>query len=271
VEELKDRDLGELSSLLYIMERLRGPGGCPWDREQNHKSLRPYVLEEAYEVVEAIDGDSRRELKEELGDLLLQIVFHSQLGKEDGQFEISDVIRGICEKLIRRHPHVFSDVQADNADEVLRNWNAIKKREKGQNGNNSILSGVPKVLPALLKAVTYSKRAAQVGFDWDRTRDVIAKLKEEVSELEQSVMSGEKDAIEDEMGDVLFVMANLSRRLKVDPEVALERSNRKFRRRFSFIEDQLQAQGRSPQESNLEEMDELWNEAKKQESNLQES
>lgn len=262
MDEFKDKDLGDFSTLLYIMKRLRGPDGCPWDREQDHSTLRPYVLEEAYEVVEAIDGESRRDLKEELGDLLLQIVFHSQLGSEDGEFDISDVIRGICEKLIRRHPHVFADVDASDAGEVLKNWNAIKKAEKGEQVDKSILSGVPNVLPALLKAVTYSKRAAQVGFDWDRTRDVISKLKEEVSELEHSVLEGEQEEIEDEMGDVLFVMANLARRLKVDPEIALERANRKFRRRFNYIEARLADQNRSPQESNLQEMDKLWDEAK---------
>lgn len=265
MSEFDNMDLGDLSTLVHIMKRLRGPGGCPWDREQDHQTLRPYVLEEAYEVVEAIDGGGKKELKEELGDLLLQIVFHSHLADERGDYEISDVIRGICEKLIRRHPHVFAGNRAETADQVLRNWNAIKKAEKGNRPDASILDGVPKVLPALLKAVTYSRRASQVGFDWDSTVDVIEKLKEEVAELEESVKAGRQEEIEDEMGDVLFVMANLARRLKVNPEIALDGANRKFRRRFHYIEKALAKQGRNPQDSNLAEMDKLWDEAKREE------
>jgi len=262
VEEFKDKDLGDFSTLVYILKRLRGPGGCPWDREQDHKSLRPFVLEEAYEVVEAIESEDMSELKEELGDLLLQVVLHSQIANENDEFDVSQVIHAICDKMIRRHPHVFGDETAKDAKEVLSNWNAIKKAEKKEKADDSILSGVPHALPALLKAFTYSRRAAQVGFDWDSTGDVITKLREEVDELEESVQKEEWDEVEDEMGDVLFVMANLARRLKVNPEVALERANKKFRRRFSYIEDRLADQGSSPQDSNLEEMDKLWDEAK---------
>lgn len=260
--EFREDQLGDFATLLRVMERLRAPGGCPWDREQTHQSLRPYVLEEAYEVVDAIDRADDAELREELGDLLLQVVFHAQLGREDGRFAIEDVIRGIVTKLIRRHPHVFADVVADTPDAVLRNWHQIKKEEKGNGAAGSIFDGVPDVLPALLKAITYSRRAAQVGFDWNRPEDVISKLHEEVAELEQSLAAGGQEDIEEELGDILFVMANLARHLKVNPEIALERANRKFRDRFRYIEHCLAERGSSPQQSNLEEMDKLWDEAK---------
>lgn len=254
--------MSRFQTLIEIVDRLRSPGGCPWDIEQTRDSLRPYVLEEAYEVVEAIDSGVDKELCEELGDLLLQIILHSRIGKEEGTFTIDDVISGISSKLVRRHPHVFADVDAKDTETVLKNWNQIKKEEKGESANNSILSGVPKVLPAQLKAVTYTKRAAQVGFDWDKTSDVIAKLREEVDELEDSLKGGENKEIEAEMGDILFVMANLSRKLKVNPEMALEQSNKKFKKRFQYIERSLAEKGSSPQDSNLEEMDALWDKAK---------
>lgn len=260
--DFSKKDNRKFETLLEIMDRLRSPGGCPWDIEQNRYSLRPYVLEEAYEVVEAIDSGDETDICEELGDLLLQIVFHARIGKEKNSFTIEDVIEGISSKLIRRHPHVFADVEAKDPETVLRNWNQIKKEEKEYKSENSILSGVPKVLPAQLKAVTYSRRAAQVGFDWDKTSDIIAKLREEVDELEASMADDSPRDIESEMGDILFVMANLARKLKINPELALEQSNNKFRQRFHYIEKTLAARGSSPQESNLEEMDALWNEAK---------
>ena len=262
--EYSKEQLRKFETLVEIVDRLRSPGGCPWDIEQTRDSLRPYVLEEAYEVVEAIDSGSDTELCEELGDLFLQIVLHSRIGKEEKTFTIGDVIEGISSKLVRRHPHVFGDVDAKDPDTVLRNWNQIKASEKKDKAEKSILSGVPKVLPAQLKAVTYTKRAAQVGFDWDNTTDVIAKLREEVDELEESLKDGSSKEIEAEMGDILFVMANLARRLKVNPEMALEASNIKFKKRFQYIEKALAAKGSSPQESDLEEMDALWNEAKLQ-------
>jgi tetrapyrrole methylase family protein / MazG family protein len=266
VSEFRDEDLGKFETLLTIMDRLREPGGCPWDREQTRKTLRSYVLEEAYETVQAIDAGDEEDLKEELGDLLLQIVFQARIGVENGTFTIEDVIRSITTKLIRRHPHVFGDTAAADTGEVLRNWNAIKLAEKGSDENRkreqSILEGVPEVLPALLKAVTYSRRAAQVGFDWDKPKDVMKKLHEEIHELEKSLAAADPDEIEDEMGDVFFVMANLARHLNVNPELALERANRKFKRRFAYVERTLAARGSSPQESSLEEMDALWDEAK---------
>jgi tetrapyrrole methylase family protein/MazG family protein len=260
-----EAELKEFSTLLEIMARLREPGGCPWDREQDSKSLRPYVLEEAYEVVEAIDSGTPDLLAEELGDLLLQIVFHARIGDEEGTYSIDDVIYSITSKLVRRHPHVFADLEVEDADEVLRNWNTIKRNEKEGKEDRSVLDGVPGVLPALLKAYTYSKRAAQVGFDWEKPADVIAKLREEIDELEQAVQENNPEQIEAELGDLFFGLANIARHLKANPELALERTNRKFRSRFNFVERRLSEKGSSPQESDLEEMETLWQESKKQE------
>lgn len=260
--EFKEESLGEFKTLVAIMDRLRSPGGCPWDREQTSKSLRLYVLEEAYEVVEAIDNGDPDDLKEELGDLLLQIVFHARINQEDSTFAIDDVIRSITSKLIRRHPHVFGDVDANDSDTVLKNWHSIKKAEKGESPETSIFDGIPDILPALLKAVTYSRRAAQIGFDWNKPEDVIEKLHEEVHELEQSVLRGDTDEVEEELGDILFVMTNLARHLKVNPELALERANRKFKDRFRFVENELLKAGSNTHEASMEEMDALWDIAK---------
>lgn len=262
MSEFKDEELGYFETLVKVMDRLRSPGGCPWDREQSPKTLRPYVLEEAYEVVEAIDADDPQELKEELGDLLLQIVFQARIGKEEGTFSIEDVVYSIVTKLIRRHPHVFGDVDAATPEAVLKNWHEIKLNEKGKSGESSILDGTPKTLPALLKAVSYSRRAAQVGFDWDKPKDVVARLHEEIHELNQSLDNGSMEDVEGEIGDILFVMANVARHLEINPELALERSNRKFRKRFRFVETRLAEKGSNPQKATLEEMDALWDEAK---------
>jgi tetrapyrrole methylase family protein/MazG family protein len=264
VNKYSDEDLRKIETLVEIMDRLREPGGCPWDREQDSKSLRPYVLEEAYEVVEAIDSGQPEMLKEELGDLLLQVIFHARLGKEENHFELGDVIEGICSKLIRRHPHVFDGLEVADSEQVLKNWNSIKQAEKKEKSDEvkSILAGVPAVLPALLKAFTFSRRASQVGFDWDKTEDVIEKIREEIAELEEALGGDDQDNLEEEMGDMLFALTNLSRRMDINPELALERANRKFKSRFGYVEQSLASSGSSPQQSNLQEMDALWEKAK---------
>ncbi len=263
MNEFDDKDLDKFETLLKIVAKLRSPEGCPWDREQTHSSLRQFAVEEAYEVVEAIEDEDLNRLREELGDLLLQVILHAQVADEDGRFDISGVIKSINEKLIRRHRWVFGDEEAESPQAALKSWNRVKVEERGGPENGaSILSGIPEGLPALFKALSLSKRAAQVGFDWDRTEDVVKKLHEEVHELEQSVADGFEKEIEEELGDILFVMANAARKLGINPELALQRANRKFRRRFRHIEEKLAESGKTPQDSNLEEMDALWDEAK---------
>ncbi len=251
----------EFDRLVSIMERLRQPDGCPWDRKQTHQSLRQYLLEETYEVLEALDEEDFPALKEELGDLLLQIVFHAQLAKEEGKFSIEDVVNAISDKLVRRHPNVFGDVVINTAEEQSKNWELLKKKE----GRTSAIEGVPKELSALLRAWRIQQKAAQVGFDWDNTADVWAKVEEELAELREAVGSGSRDKIEDEFGDVLFALVNLSRFLKINPEDALRRTVNKFIRRFQQVESTLKERGKSPEDSNLEEMDAIWNEIKKKE------
>lgn len=263
-------ELDRIEALLRIMARLRDPdGGCPWDLEQNFSTIAPYTIEEAFEVADAIERGDMADLREELGDLLLQVVFHAQMASEAGIFGFPDVVRAICEKMIRRHPHVFGDEEARSAGMVKGRWDEIKAEERAAKGNAtqiSILDDVPLALPALARAVKLQARAARVGFDWPSTAEVIDKLNEEMLELsEELAKGGEHDRIEDELGDLLFVYANLARHLKVDPEAALRRANAKFRRRFSRIEEKLAARGSTPEQSTLEEMDVLWNEAKREE------
>lgn len=263
-------ELDRIEALLRIMARLRDPdGGCPWDLEQNFSTIAPYTIEEAFEVADAIERGDMADLREELGDLLLQVVFHAQMASEAGLFGFPDVVRAICEKMIRRHPHVFGDEEARSAGMVKGRWDEIKAEERAAKGNASqisILDDVPLALPALARAVKLQARAARVGFDWPSTAEVIDKLNEEMLELsEELAKGGEHDRIEDELGDLLFVYANLARHLKVDPEAALRRANAKFRRRFSRIEEKLAARGSTPEQSTLEEMDVLWNEAKREE------
>ncbi|MGB5948330.1 MAG: nucleoside triphosphate pyrophosphohydrolase [Parvibaculum sp.] len=263
-------ELDRIEALLRIMARLRDPdGGCPWDLEQNFSTIAPYTIEEAFEVADAIERGDMADLREELGDLLLQVVFHAQMASEAGLFGFPDVVRAICEKMIRRHPHVFGDEEARSAGMVKGRWDEIKAEEQAAKGNaaqKSILDDVPLALPALARAVKLQARAARVGFDWPSTAEVIDKLNEEMLELsEELAKGGEHDRIEDELGDLLFVYANLARHLKVDPEAALRRANAKFRRRFSRIEEKLAARGSTPEQSTLEEMDALWNEAKREE------
>lgn len=249
--------------LIDIMARLRGPSGCPWDKEQTPQSLKPYLIEETYEVLEAIDRNDDSEIKEELGDLLLQVVFHAQIASEENRFTIDDVAEAIADKLIRRHPHVFGDTQADTPDEVIKNWEAIKAKEKPDK-KASLLDGVPQHLPALLKARRLQEKAARVGFEWEHIADVAQKVREETEELIHARESGAIKKIQEEFGDLLFALVNLARFLKICPEEALIQTNKKFHSRFQYIETELDKKGKTPDESTLEEMDALWEAAKKE-------
>jgi len=245
----------EFEKLLDIMGTLRGPKGCPWDKEQTHRSLRPFLLEEAYEVLETLDSGNPEDLQNELGDLLLQIVFHAQMAKEENRFTIDDVLRTLNEKLIRRHPHVFADATLHSATEQTVHWEKLKKNE----GKASVLDGVPNTLPALLRAHRLQQKAATVGFDWQRTDQVWEKVREEFRELEEACGQGHPGRIEEELGDLLFALVNLGRFLNVNPEDALRGSIEKFVRRFQQIERELEARGRTPEQSTLDEMDAIWN------------
>jgi MazG family protein len=256
-----------LRRLLEIMDKLRDPGGCPWDREQTARSLAKYVLEEAYEVVDAIEHHGPTELAEELGDLLLQVFLQSRIAREEGKFDFAQVCEGISDKLTRRHPHVFGDVSVSGSGEVVKNWERIKadeRREKGQ-PSRSAIGGVPVSLPALVRGERMTEKAAAVGFDWPDAASVLAKVREELEELEEAMRSGEQRAVEHELGDLLFAAANLGRWVKVHPEEALRGALRRFESRFHFIESRLAERGRLPRESTLKEMDALWDEAKERE------
>ena len=285
-----------------IMERLRAPGGCPWDREQTFDSIKPYTLEEAYEVLEAIDNRDWDELTGELGDLLLQVLFYAEMAKEQGTFSIDEVLERLSKKLVDRHPHVFGNVKAETSSEVLRNWEALKAEEKkkrleGGGGKaakpqeqpKSVLAGVSSGIPALLEAFKLSSRAAHVGFDWPEIGGLFEKLKEEARELQEELRefpqpgprphargvagSGGQKAgeelqqrLEEEVGDLLFVVVNIARYLSLDPESALKRTNRKFKRRFQWLEEQLREQGKTPQDASMDELENLWQQAKQQEN-----
>lgn len=286
---------------VQIMARLRAPGGCPWDREQTFDSIKPYTLEEAYEVLEAIDNRDWDELVGELGDLLLQVLFYAEMAQEQGSFSIDQVLDTLSDKLIRRHPHVFGDVQANTSADVLRNWEALKaeekkkrlaagggKRDSYQAPPQSVLAGVSSGIPALLEAFKLSSRAAHVGFDWPDIEGLFQKLVEETSELREQLKlfpepgprphargiagaDGQKvpqelrARLEDEVGDMFFVLVNIARYLSLDPESALKKTNRKFKRRFQAMEEQLRAQGKEPQQASLDELENLWQQAKRQE------
>ncbi len=256
------KDKYSFSELVEIMELLRSEKGCPWDREQDHESLKRYLIEETYEVLEAIDLKDKNKLSEELGDLLLQIVFHAQIGRESGTFDINDVITGISRKMIQRHTHVFGEARADTADEVVDNWEAIKKKEKGIKSQTEVLKDVPSNLPALMRSFKVQQKAAQVGFDWDAAEGVFEKIYEEIKELEDVYRSKNVERINEEMGDVLFSLVNLSRFLKVQPELALTDATNKFIKRFEFIEKEGAREGKKLEEMTLYEMDQLWNKAK---------
>jgi MazG family protein len=281
-----------------IMARLRAPGGCPWDREQSFDTIKPYTLEETYEVLEAIDNRDWKELTGELGDLLLQVLFYSQMAREDGHFSIDDVLDRLASKLVDRHPHVFGEVKADTPAEVLRNWEALKAEEKKKRTDASgeksatadgpsVLAGVSSKMPALLEAHKLSSRAAHVGFDWPEIEGLFSKLEEETQELREElkelpVRSGSvghgvagsgkpqvpealRERLEDEVGDLFFVLVNIARYLSLDPESALRKTNRKFKRRFQWMEEQLRANGRGPAEASMDELEELWQQAKQSE------
>ena len=243
--------------LVELMERLRAPGGCPWDREQTFDTIKPYLLEETYEVMDAIDARDWEGLAEELGDLLLQPVFFAQMAAEAGHFDIADSLEAINSKLIRRHPHVFGEGEARTADDVKRRWDEIKAGEKPR--PKGLLAGVPSSVPALVEAQQIASRAAGAGFDWENIGQVFDKLNEEVGELK----AAPPDGVEGEVGDLLFVVVNLARFLKVDPEQALRQTNAKFRRRFAHVEEGLQARGKTPQQATIEEMEALWQDAKR--------
>ncbi|MDR6885153.1 nucleoside triphosphate pyrophosphohydrolase [Bacillus sp. 3255] len=266
-DEVRYRTFGRLHEIVQI---LRSPEGCPWDREQTHASLRKNLIEEAYEVLETIDEDDPEHMCEELGDLLLQVMLHAQMEEEIGTFTVYDVIATLNEKLIRRHPHVFGENKAEDADEALVNWNAMKAEEKRKKGidvtKQSVLDGIPRELPGLMKALKLQKKAATVGFDWPELGEVMQKLEEELAELREAIADTSEDAAAarlGELGDVLFSMVNVARFLKIDPEEAIMRTNRKFIQRFSYIEDQLRLKGLSFEQTGLSEMEKYWQEAKK--------
>ena len=267
------------------MARLRAPGGCPWDREQTFDTIKRYTLEETYEVLEAIDNRDWPELTSELGDLLLQVLFYAEMAQEDGRFSIDDVLDALSQKLVSRHPHVFGDVKAEDANQVLKNWEALKTEEKkkkqqqsGGTHSETLLGGVSSKMPALMEAQKISSKAAHVGFDWPEIEGLFDKLTEETQELQanikelptQALKAGKSSQIpedlhsriEDEVGDLFFVLVNIARYLSVDPESALRKTNRKFRRRFGWLEEQLQKRGKKPEEASLEEMEALWQQAK---------
>lgn len=259
-----DRARG-LDRLLEIMRRLRAPDGCPWDRVQTFRTIAPYTIEEACEVAEAIEHGTMPELRDELGDLLLQVVYHAQMAEEEGAFDFDELSRAIADKMLRRHPHVFgTEPGGPRADPDSFDWEGLKAAERAEKGETreSVLDGVAVTLSGMTRAVALTKRAARVGFDWIDPRDVLAKIDEEAGELVAEIGRADQQTIEEEYGDLLFVMANLARHLKVDPEAALRRANAKFERRFRGIEAALAEDGRTPDDASLEEMDALWNRMK---------
>ncbi|HXK01691.1 MAG TPA: nucleoside triphosphate pyrophosphohydrolase [Verrucomicrobiae bacterium] len=251
--------------LVAIMARLRAPGGCPWDREQTFDTIKPFTLEETYEVLQAIDDRDWDELAEELGDFLLQAVFYAQMAAEQNLFRIETALDAINEKLIRRHPHVFGEESARSADDVKQIWGRVKEGEQKAKGKATagLLDGVPRALPALVEAQQIASKAAGVGFDWENPDQVLDKLHEELAEFAEARRTADREQLEDELGDMLFVLVNLARFVKVDPEQALRRTNGKFRRRWRHIEARLRERGRKPEESTIEEMEALWQEAKR--------
>lgn len=251
------------SDLIEIMRILRSENGCPWDQEQNHQSLKKYLLEETYEVMDAIDKAVPSDLCEELGDLLLQVVFHAQIAAENKEFSMEDVIDVVSKKMVSRHEHVFGEGKCETADDVIAVWEKRKKKEKGNTSHTEVLQSIPGNLPALIRAYKIQQKAALVGFDWDNIDDVFQKIHEEIDELKQVFKSAQKKKIEEELGDSLFALVNLARFLDIHPEFALSQTSEKFIRRFSYIEEQAKQQGKKMENMTLAEMDVLWNEAKR--------
>jgi tetrapyrrole methylase family protein/MazG family protein len=251
--------------LVDIMATLRSPAGCPWDRAQDSTSLKPYLLEEAYEVLEAIEEGTPFKLKDELGDLLFQVIFHAQLARERGDFDIYDILAGTVAKMTRRHPHVFAAASASTPKEALQNWEEIKRQEKAADQTTSVLDGVPRQLPSLLRAQRLQDKAARVGFDWPDVEQVWGKVAEELQELRAAMTGANRAKIEEELGDTLFALVNLARFLDINPDEALHKTTSKFVQRFQFIERELSRQGKTPKQSTLAEMDALWEQAKHQE------
>lgn len=269
VETKGEKSTAQIEELLRIMARLRDPDeGCPWDRVQNFHSIAPYTIEEAYEVLDAIERNDLPGLRDELGDLLLQVVFHAQMAEEQGAFDFSEVVASICQKMTRRHPHVFGNEDIADVNAQRESWEALKAQERQERASKekrseSVLDDISLALPGLTRAVKLQKRAARVGFDWPDLEPVIAKIKEELAEVEEVLAEGrDKDRLEDELGDLFFCLGNLARHLKIDPEAAVRRTNAKFERRFKSIEAALREQGTTPEAAGLELMDELWNRAK---------
>lgn len=250
------------NDLLDIMKKLRAPGGCPWDREQDHQSLKRYLIEETYEVLETIDNQDPKKMCDELGDVLLQVVFHAQIASENNQFDMSDVIHGVSSKMVHRHRHVFGDEAAETADDVIKIWEQVKKEEKGHETQTKVLKDVPANLPALMRSFKVQQKAGQVGFDWDKVDDAFLKVKEETEELQHAFKNEDLANIEEEIGDLLFAVVNVSRFLKVQPELALTATINKFIRRFEYVETKAAESGRELTSMSLEEMDALWDECK---------
>ena len=250
--------------LIEIVDTLMGENGCPWDNVQTRESLKPYLVEETYEVLEALDTNDPDQIKDELGDLLYQILFHSKISSKNNEFDIKDVLNNLKEKMVRRHPHVFKEGQVNTPDQVIERWEEIKKEEKTHSNHPSILDSVPKQLPSLLKAQKLQKKAAKEGFDWDEISDVFDKLDEEIAEFKSAVLEGKDTNIQSELGDILFVLVNIAKFKKIDAEEALRSTNNKFIKRFQHIEKEVAKQGKTLKETSLEDMERHWQNAKKQ-------
>lgn len=254
-----------IDRLVEVVAKLRAPDGCPWDREQTHNSILSDMLEEMYEFFEAVDNNNKPHMREELGDILLQVVFHSQIASEENQFTMDDVAIEIADKLVRRHPHVFGTTSVNSTEEVLTNWEAIKNREKGKEDRNSILDGIPKGLPSLFRAEKIQKKAAKVGFDWPEIAPVLDKVEEEFQEFRQALEAGNSDEASLELGDILFSLVNVARHQKISAEESLRKSIEKFQKRFGYIEKEHNYDPERLKRSSLEELDQLWDESKKEE------
>lgn len=258
-------NMQEFDRLIQIMKTLRSENGCDWDREQTHESIKPCLIEETYEVADAIIKKDRKNLKEELGDLLLQIIFLSRLSEEEGAFSIEDVVKGINEKLIRRHPHVFGESSAKGSKEILKQWEKIKSEEKRERKDKSVLDGIPKSMPPISKAYKLMDKAARVGFEYHNVMDAYAKIEEETAELKEAYLENDLPHAEEELGDLLMVIIDFARYIKIDPETALHKTNEKFIRRFSYVERKAKEAGKELTEMTLEEMDAFWNLCKREE------